>query len=361
MGPTTRAVQDLTPNKISEMLQNCGELRHGEVTSFTIDRLVETDISVTAALDLSYSAEVSKTPPNRLFLKVAECSGPKKALEVDFYQSVGPSLQDDILLTCYGVNASMDSGVYCLLLEDVSNTHVLDPKLDDIEWCKSEYDPFVAEQVVDGFARIHSLFWGDQGLEMSSHSYNDLLVDEDMIRAESTFTTSEVSAFLDVFGTRLGTKFSNIFRKVSEVYPDLIVDRVLNGGHLTLTHRDSHAANVLVPQDPSKDRPVVVDWATCARAVGVHDLATHIPPYWHRTVRNAMEEGLLRRYHAKLCAYGVNGYSWDQCWYDYRLGVMGCLNNRIRHSPFDSAVGLWICDNCINAFVDLDCEDLIPA
>ena len=57
----------------------------------------------------------------------------------------------------------------------------------------------------------------------------------------------------------------------------------------------------------------------------------------------------------------MSDYDWDQCWYDYRLGAIGWLNRRIKHSPFGSAVGLLICDNCINAFDDLGCEGLLPA
>jgi hypothetical protein len=42
-------------------------------------------------------------------------------------------------------------------------------------------------------------------------------------------------------------------------------------------------------------------------------------------VRAAHEESLVREYHRTLEANGVKGYSWDQCWDDYRASVMGCL------------------------------------
>ena len=117
----------------------------------------------------------------------------------------------------------------------------------------------------------------------------------------------------------------------------------------------------MIQHHPKKDRIAVLDWVNYVQWVGVHDLANHIPMYWHRTVRNAMEKDLLHRYHSQLCDRGIAGYDWEQCWYDYRLGVVGQVNRRIKHATFDSAVGLGICDNCLNAFEDLECEELIYA
>jgi hypothetical protein len=176
-----------------------------------------------------------------------------------------------------------------------------------------------------------------------------------------TYSPAEVDSFLAQFGNRLSTANHRIVRKVSEVYPDLLWARISTGKNLTLTHGDPHALNVLVPKDPAQHRVAIVDWATYCQWIGVHDLANHIPPNWHRTVRNAMEKDLLQRYHAQLCHRGVIGYDWDQCWFDYRLGVVGQVNRRIKHAPFDTAVGLWLCDNCLNAFEDLECEELLYA
>ncbi len=90
--------------------------------------------------------------------------------------------------------------------------------------------------------------------------------------------------------------------------------------------------------------------------IGVHDLSIHFEPFWYRSVRRAVEERMIRRYHESLRA-GVSGYTWDQCWYDYRLGVVGQFNRRIKHDPFNSAVGVWTHDNCISAFEDYNAKN----
>ncbi len=38
-----------------------------------------------------------------------------------------------------------------------------------------------------------------------------------------------------------------------------------------------------------------------------------------------MEQDFLHLYHDALLRYGVTGYSFEQCWFDYRLAVVGKL------------------------------------
>ena len=35
--------------------------------------------------------------------------------------------------------------------------------------------------------------------------------------------------------------------------------------------------------------------------------------------RYMMEKDLVKRYYNNLVNFGVKNYSWDECWYDYRL------------------------------------------
>lgn len=62
------------------------------------------------------------------------------------------------------------------------------------------------------------------------------------------------------------------------------------------------------------------DWQTYSISPGTHDLAyTLVLRYPHRT--KTSERDLVKRYHERLLAYGIIGYSWEQCWYDYRRSV----------------------------------------
>jgi len=47
--------------------------------------------------------------------------------------------------------------------------------------------------------------------------------------------------------------------------------------------------------------------------------------HWYPGRRARLETALLRRYHARLLSLGVHGYSWDDCWEDYRASVVRVL------------------------------------
>jgi hypothetical protein len=75
-----------------------------------------------------------------------------------------------------------------------------------------------------------------------------------------------------------------------------------------------------------------------------------------------MERDLLRRYHDGLVRGGVGGYSWADCWNDYRLAVA----TRALFMPMwqwhsgQSPRSWWQrLESAMQAFDDLGCADLL--
>ena len=50
-----------------------------------------------------------------------------------------------------------------------------------------------------------------------------------------------------------------------------------------------------------------------------------IPGSLRPAARKASETELLRAYHQALLDGGVSGYSWEQCWDDYRVATLFCV------------------------------------
>jgi hypothetical protein len=45
--------------------------------------------------------------------------------------------------------------------------------------------------------------------------------------------------------------------------------------------------------------------------------------FWHYPdYRHLIEKDLIKHYHNVLLKYGVKTYSWDECWYDYKLSAL---------------------------------------
>ncbi len=89
----------------------------------------------------------------------------------------------------------------------------------------------------------------------------------------------------------------------------------------TIIHGDYRLDNCFFHDSPEPG-PVVADWEFCVRGRGVYDAATFISEAFPPQQRRREELALVRAYHAALEEGGVRGYSFDECWEDYRLSML---------------------------------------
>ena len=89
-------------------------------------------------------------------------------------------------------------------------------------------------------------------------------------------------------------------------------------------HGDVGEQNILVPRQG--DRPLYLidrqpfNWSLTTW-LGAYDLAYAMVIDWEVETRRRWELPVLRRYHERLLACGVQGYPWERLWDDYRLCV----------------------------------------
>jgi hypothetical protein len=97
--------------------------------------------------------------------------------------------------------------------------------------------------------------------------------------------------------------------------------RLVDRRALTVVHGDAYTWNFLFPR--SGNGPAyLIDWQVWHLDLGARDLAFMIALHWDPGVRQALEVPLLHRYHQELVRQGVNGYSFDDLWLDYRRCVV---------------------------------------
>lgn len=104
-----------------------------------------------------------------------------------------------------------------------------------------------------------------------------------------------------------------------------------------------------------------IDWQFWHPTVCGTDLAFMITTEWEPSVRRQLEETLLRRYHETLRQRGVQGYSWDDCWADYRLSIIlvSIFIPVWRHSIFKWEPDLTTIERGMAAFEDSRCAELL--
>jgi len=168
--------------------------------------------------------------------------------------------------------------------------------------------------------------------------------------------------FADFLGDQLSLEWRRTYERVLAALPRLL-QRLTDGRPLSLIHGDANLSNVLLPRDPARDRALIIDWQFWNVSLASEDLANLMALFWDKDQRQALELDLLHAYHAVLVRFGVAGYPWADCWYDYRLAVI----TRVLFMPMwfwvggDEPTEVYAnLHRATQAFVDLHCAELLP-
>lgn len=90
------------------------------------------------------------------------------------------------------------------------------------------------------------------------------------------------------------------------------------GRPFCLEHRDYRLDNLMIDERASVPRVAVVDWQGMRTGRPLNDVALCLAGSLDAAERRRVEEGILRDYHRALRAAGVEDFSWDECWHEYR-------------------------------------------
>jgi aminoglycoside phosphotransferase (APT) family kinase protein len=101
-----------------------------------------------------------------------------------------------------------------------------------------------------------------------------------------------------------------------------------------LTHNDYRADNLLIDEGWSSAPIHVVDWQTLGVGNPMKDVAYFLGGCLLPNERAAIERDLLATYHASLLKAGVDRYSWERCWADYRRATFHGIMNAVAGTYF---------------------------
>lgn len=224
--------------------------------------------------------------------------------ELSFYQELATALPVRVA-EAYIAEMSSETTDFVLLLEDLTDLQPGD-QLTGLTVAQ-------AEGAVDYLAAFHGWAWEHPRLGEFADRFPPL---------DGPVGSAMQRQFGQVFETTwpgVREHMSGDALKIGDALPDLLPFFIKElASPRTIAHGELRAENLFLSPDGGI---LMVDFQTVAQEAGVIDIAYLIPQSLTTDIRRGRDEGLIRRYHDGLLSAGVEGYSFEQAWRQYRLAV----------------------------------------
>jgi hypothetical protein len=208
---------------------------------------------------------------------------------------------------CYFGEVQMDSGVSLLLLEDLSWMQNLDSAGGPVE---------EAELVLRELARLHAAWWNDAHLDRIPWLAMKGMLTPD--QAPLAFT-QHWESFLSKLSVPV-TEDLLAAGDICRLYLGVVSVAMYSGRPRTLIHNDVHGDNLMVAEERGQSL-AILDWQLTTPARPGPDLA-FLVGHLGTMERRRHENRLLEMYYSVLIQHGITGYSFEQCWDDYRMALV---------------------------------------
>src|SRR5215213_11172343 len=347
------SLDEITPDWLTRVLREGGSLTRGAVSKVQ-NHSQQSNWASNAILRLTYSANALGEKPTKLFFKLCNPGpGTFGDSEIIYYSIVAGEISDAPIPRCYHAAYHPENGNYHLLLEDLSETHA-----PDIEptW-------ELATSTISSMAQLHAGWWNHPRLSLVGE-----FPDRDKLEKYVGFAKQGLAPMLGEVGADLPQKWLDLIHRIFERHCEKMIGRAGDGSELTCIHGDLNPGNILSPI-ASVGKTYLIDrqpfeWRLTTW-LGVSDLTYMMVHWWEPEMRRKWEKPLLEHYHRHLLQLGVDEYSFDQLWEDYRLCAMQslyvpaswCVN------PVEREEAKWLwwsqLQKTMTACIDLKCAELL--
>ncbi len=235
--------------------------------------------------------------------------------EVRFYADVAAGT-DARLTNVYFADADPDSAV--LVMEDLS--HLVGG--DQVVGLSHQQ----VRDVIEAIAPIHAAYWDSPKLTQF-----DWAPDIDHFNLDSF--EDAWPEFVDIYGLRIGPEARDLGAYLSR-HIDKLEAKVASRPR-TVVHGDLRADNILFNQGEDDDSVIILDWQLVMRNLAALDIARLYGGSEPIQERSGHHRETAALWHEALMAGGVQDYSEDEAWDDFRLAALHCVSIPVKvHALF---------------------------
>lgn len=321
------SIEQVTPEWLTKILKKKGVIKESHVTEIIEKDSQQTVTSMVHFLELKFSNDSQTEPVSlEIAVKITNFSGPVKILgylEAKFYSTIAENMNKMPIPTCYNAAGSLSTGLSHKILENLSKTHktITQPFGDHFPPLKR-----YCEMAIDSLSELHAFWWDHPKLkDFIKYSHVLYTFKKGSFNEQDIFNWFDnqkklLKLFLNLLGDRITKKTVKMLTIIFSKFPQLAYEQ-LKKGNLTVIHGDAHFWQFFYPKDVENEdhKAILSDWQFWSIGVGCQDIAYMIGMFFFPESRLTMEHELIEHYHNNLVKCGVKNYSWDECWYDYRL------------------------------------------
>jgi hypothetical protein len=312
------AAADLTPSWLQRALRAAGQ--DVTITRLEVEPVGTGQLSVSLRARFDVAAPATGVPRSvvvkipsadqalRTFLRRAYLA------EIGFYRELAATVDVDAP-ACHFVVAAPDGSAFTLILQDMAPA----TQGDQISGATVEQ----VARATRNLAGLHGPRWCDPSLRESPWLTTQGEGSQQSLAEAFPVVLPQVAERL---GGALSPADHATLREVGTVLRSFFTARP---HRYSLIHGDYRLDNLLFGPD---GRVSAVDWQTLAVGLPARDVAYVIGTSLSVADRRAAEAALVQGYWEELLKRGVDGYSFPECFDDYRLGMLQC--------PFIAVLGM---------------------
>ena len=326
-------IEQITPEWITELLQRKGNLREGSVTSILRKDFQKGSNTNIYFLELEYSNDATVELPSAEIVvkKLRPDFQYKKEIkhhlkkEVQFYNTIADKMKELPIPTCYYAYFSEEPIDNLLILNNLLKTNFL-TQLDFKRHFLTHIDKL--KRAIDTLAAIHAFWWEHPKLEEITGTP---IINKKLFITFYKTLENFLPHSLELAGDKISRERKELYKKCYSLYPEVLWKRLGKKKNLTFIHGDAHPWQFYYPKniDNTQHKAYLSDWSCWQLSVGTYDLAYMIGMFSKPEEHQNNKKELIEYYHNALVNYGVKNYSYDDCFYDYRMGL---INNFYIHS-----------------------------
>jgi aminoglycoside/choline kinase family phosphotransferase len=309
----------LTTAWLSSMLRSAGRLTEDqEVRGFSLQPIGHGVgmVGSTQRVELEYDGHGVTAPPS-VVTKFAHEVEARRAVgmqlrlyetEVTFYNHIAGSVAVPKPV-CHFAAVDQATGESLIVLEDMNRFRQGDSL--------TGVGPAEARHVIDAVTPLHAAYWNNTG----QHDLRNVMrVDSTWKERYTELVEATWQNCVAQFGYCIPAEVQESLGKYIEGFRSL--HRVMADRAQTLVHGDPRMDNLMFGEGGEGPSVVLLDWQTLMITNPLHDLAYMLSQSAALEARRAMEDELIRYYHARVTELGVTDYSLEQCYADYDVALL---------------------------------------